>query len=148
MASRLLYGEEQRLLPWAAERTGGGAFRSDAVAIGLERDGEIAAVVVFDNFSEVDCSMHIASDGSRRWMSKDLLLAAFAYPFQQLKCRRITGMVAAKNTQALAFDEHLGFEREGLCRNALPDDDLVILGMLKERCRFIPQDTKKGAIHG
>lgn len=137
MASELIYGQESRLLPWAQERVGVG-FRRDAYTIGLERDGELVAVVVFDNFSECDCNMHIASDGTRAWMSKRLLLAAFAYPFEQLGFRRVTGLVPASNTAALAFDEHIGFRREGLHPYAAPDGgDLVSLGLLKEHCRFI-----------
>jgi RimJ/RimL family protein N-acetyltransferase len=137
MSSKLIYGEENRLLPWAQERIGV-SFRRDAYTIGLERDGEIVAVVVYDSFSEADCCMHIASDGTGKWMNKSLLVAAFAYPFVQLQLRRVTGMVPAKNVAALNFDEHLGFVREGYHPNALPDDDLVSLGMLREDCRFLP----------
>lgn len=142
MSTRLIYGEEDRLLPWAAEKNGVTGFRRDAYAIGLERDGELCAVVVFDDFSDGDCAMHIASDGMRRWMNKELLLAAFAYPFVQLGLRRVTGKVAAKNHAALAFDEHLGFVREGLCRAAFPDDDMVVLGLLRSACRFIPEEHR------
>lgn len=142
MTAKLVYGDEERLLPWASERIGV-RFRADAYAIGLERDGELVAVVVFDTFSDTDACMHIASDGTRAWMNKSLLVAAFAYPFVQLGLRRVTGMVPAKNTEALAFDEHIGFVREGYHPHALPDDDLVSLGMLRETCRFIPRGDHK-----
>ncbi len=143
MATRLIYGEEKRLLPWAEARIGAGHFRRDAYTIGLERDEELAAVVVFDNFSAVDCHMHIASDGSGAWMNKSLLLAAFSYPFVQLRLNRVTGVVPAKNSAALSFDENLGFVREGYCPKALPDDDIIILGMLRETCRFIPKEHRQ-----
>lgn len=142
MTSQLVYGQEDRLLPWAEARIGAGKFRRDAYSIGLEKDGELAAVVVFDNFSAADCNMHIASDGTGAWMSKSLLLAAFAYPFQQLGLRRVTGVVPSKNAQAIAFDEHLGFVREGYCPHAMPDGDVVILGLLRENCRFILKEKQ------
>lgn len=138
MASHLIYGQEDRLLPWAQERIGV-AFRRDAYTLGLEKNGELVAVVVYDGFSEFDCNMHIASDGTSAWMNKSLLVSAFAYPFMQLKLNRVTGLVPSKNEAALKFDEHLGFEREGLHRKACGDDDLISLGMLKENCRFIPK---------
>lgn len=138
MASHLIYGQEDRLLPWAQERIGV-AFRRDAYTLGLEKNGELVAVVVYDGFSEFDCNMHIASDGTAAWMNKSLLVSAFAYPFIQLKLNRVTGLVPSKNEAALKFDEHLGFEREGLHRKACGDDDLISLGMLKENCRFIPK---------
>lgn len=141
MATRLVYGEERRLLPWAQERIGF-KFRRDAYTIGQERDGELVAVVVFDNFSDADCNMHIASDGSRAWLSKGLLMAAFAYPFIQLGLRRVTGMVPSRNEAALSFDEHIGFVREGYHPHALPDDDVVSLGMLRENCRFIQKEFR------
>lgn len=142
MSSTLIYGQEERLLPWAEERIGTGPFRRDAFTMGLEKDGELVAVVVFDNFSAVDCNMHIASDGTGRWMNKELLLSAFAYPFAQLKLNRVTGLVPAKKPEVVAFDQHLGFVIEGLCAKALPDDDIVILGLLRSRCRFITEEQR------
>lgn len=142
MDSKLIYGQEDRLLPWAQERIGV-AFRRDAYTLGLERDGELVAVVVYDSFSLVDCAMHIASDGSGAWMNKSLLVSAFAYPFIQLGLLRVTGLVPATNEAALKFDEHLGFVREGYHPKAAPDGgDLVSMGLLKENCRFVPKEHR------
>ena len=66
------------------------------------------------------------------------MIAAFMHPFVQWKLRRVTGLVPAKNTKALRFDLHLGFVREGYLRNALPDDDIIVLGMLREECIYLP----------
>lgn len=134
--SEVVYGQDERLLPWAQERIGV-TFRPDAKTIGLERDGEIRAVVVFDNFSECDAQMHIASDGSRAWMSKALLLSAFSYPFNQLGLLRLTGLVVADNQAALDFDQNIGFVKEGYHPKAGPGGkDLISLGLLAENCRF------------
>lgn len=139
--ANLIYGDEPRLLSWAQERIGV-AFRRDAYTLGLEKGGQIVAAVVFDNFSECDCNMHIASDGTRGWMNKSLLLAAFAYPFSQLGLLRLTGLVPADNADALAFDEHIGFVREGYHPKAGPGGtDLISLGLMRENCRFIPKGT-------
>lgn len=142
MGARLVYGEEQRLLPWAAERIGIRSFRRDAYTIGLERDGELTGVVVFDTFSSGDCHMHVASDGTGNWLSKELLAAAFAYPFIQLGVRRVTSPIAASNVRALAFNEHLGFRREGLHPHGAADGDLVTLGLLRTNCRFLPEQFR------
>lgn len=139
---RLIYGEEHKLLPWAQERVGV-TFRRDAYTIGLEKGSELAAVVVFDGFSDVDANIHIASDGSARWMNKALLLATFNYAFVQLGLRRLTGLVPADNEQALKFDEHLGFVREGYHPHASKTGDIVSLGMLRESCRFIAPEHRK-----
>ncbi len=139
--SKLIYGQEDKLLPWAQERIGV-TFRRDAYTLGLEKNGKLVAVVVYDCFGEVDCNMHIASDGTAAWMNKSLLVSAFAYPFVQLGFNRVTGLVPAKNEAALKFDEHLGFVREGYHPKAGKDDDIISLGMLKENCRFIPKGDK------
>lgn len=139
----LIYGQDETLLPWACERIGIHRFRYDAKAIGREVDGELVAVVVYDGFSECDCNMHIASNGSGHWMNRELLVHAFAYPFIQLDLRRVTALVPARNAAALRLDAHLGFAYEGRCKDALPDDDLIILGMTRANCRFIPPHERK-----
>lgn len=138
----VIYGQDERLLPWALERIGIGQFREDAKAIGLERNGELVAVCAYDTFSPRDCQMHIASDGTGRWLTREFLVRSFAYPFIQCDLPRVTGIVAAKNRAALKFDHHLGFRTEGYCPLALPDDDAVILGLLRRECRFIPLENR------
>lgn len=141
---QLVYDEPERCLTWAAQRIGVERFRDDAKAIGLQRGDALVAVTVYDTFSARDCHMHIASDGTRRWMTRAFLVACFAYPFVQCGLRRVTGMVPASNVDALRFDEHLGFRREGYHRCACVDGgDIVSLGMLKEACRFIPQEYQQ-----
>lgn len=143
MSSKLIYGEEDRLLPWALERIGLDQFRSDAYTIGLERNGEIVAVVIYDNFSECNANMHIASDGTGLWMTKELLLTAFAYPFVQLGLKRLTSLIAAKNEKSLKLNDNIGFKREGFHPQSMKNDDMVSLGLLRSDCRFIPKEHRK-----
>ena len=138
---QMRYEGQEEMVSWA-QKVIGCQFRPDAKAIGLEGDNGLQAVTVFDGFSQCDCNIHVASDGSGRWMTREFLFHSFAYPFIQLGLRRVTGLVPAKNEAALRLDLHLGFEHEGRCRNALPDDDIIVLGMLRENCRFIPRDYR------
>jgi len=134
----LVYDDSGQMIEWASKIIGFQP-RSDAVAVGWREHGELRAVVLYDNFSACDCNMHIASDGAGNWLRRAFLVTCFMHPFAQWGLRRVTGLVPAKNTDALRFDLHLGFEQEGYLRHALPDDDLVLLGMLRENCRFIPE---------
>lgn len=119
---------------------------NDYEAFGWEHKGELVAAVVFNLYSGADIAMHVAAIPGRQWLRREFLYAAFAYPFIQLNCRRISGYVPAKSVDVIAFDEHLGFEREGYMRHALPDDDVVCLGMLRENCRWLrPQTLRKAA---
>jgi RimJ/RimL family protein N-acetyltransferase len=150
-----VYGDDAVLIAWAQKRIGV-EFRDDATAIGLVRSDDVGPVgadrdthgrlilasVVFDSFSKFDCSMHVASDGSGRWLTRDFMVRCFAYPFIQLGLRRVTGLVPADNEAALRFDLHLGFKEEGRCRDAAENGDLIILGMTRADCRYLPQETR------
>ena len=106
-------------------------------ALGLVKDNELIAGVIYNHFTSTNIMAHIAGKPGRRWLTREFLFAMFDYPFNQLGVRRITGLVPKKNKDARRFDEHLGFEYEGNMRNALADDDMIIYGMLKEKCKWL-----------
>lgn len=138
MTCRIILNERDRLAAWAQARIPHvPSWGEWCEAIGLERDGELCAVVVYNFLSECDIAMHIAAIPGRRWLSREFLRVTFRYPFVQLNLRRVTGYVPEKNVDALRFDLHLGFKREGLMRCALPDDNVVVLGMLRNECRWL-----------
>ena len=134
---RIVWDDSDRVVKWTAKKLGEKTiYRS--VGIGLEMDGELIAGVVFADHDGHNVLMHVASDGSRHWMTPSYLAFCFHYPFLQLKCQRITGLVRAENYDAQRFDEHLGFIREGKLRRACADGtDMIVYGMLKEECRFL-----------
>lgn len=135
---RLIYNENDRLKAWAVERYPDAAVEEDSHAMGYEVDGELVVVVLYNGFTTHCCSMHVVSDGKSRWPSRGFLAAAFAYPFEQLGLHRVTAYVPAKNTAALMLDLRLGFQPEGRMVEALPDDDLIVLGMLRRNCKWLP----------
>lgn len=137
----MVYDDSEKMIEWASKIIGFQP-RPDVVAIGWRVRGELRAVALYDNFSECDCNMHIASDGKAHWLSRQFLIASFMHPFVQWRLRRVTGLVPAKNKDALRFDLHLGFKQEGYLHHALPDDDLYLLGMLRENCRYIPPEYR------
>ena len=144
----VVYGQNHKFLYWA-EDVIGLEFRSDAETIGLEDDdGNILAATVFDGFSKCDCNMHIASNGTGRWLTREFLVRSFAYPFLQLGMRRVTGLVPANNERALKFDLRLGFQIEGQLKDALPDQDIILLGMTRDTGLRLIQKYRQGALHG
>lgn len=133
----VIYGQNERVIDWVGKRVNELDFGS-ANGIGLEEDGELIAGVVFNLYTGPSISMHVAAVPGKRWMTKEYLWRCFAYPFLQLKCNRITGLVRADNYEAQRFDEHLGFKREGVMRRACDDGaDMLVYGMLREECRFL-----------
>lgn len=133
--------DDESMIPWAIEKIGFEP-RPDVRAIGWRESGSLRAVTLYDGFSECDCNIHIASDGSGNWLRRAFLVASFMHPFVQWRLRRVTGLVPAKNKDALRFDLHLGFKQEGYLHHALPDDDIYLLGMLRENCRYIPPEYR------
>lgn len=134
---RVIYGENDRVVSWVAQRIDEQRFEG-AIGIGLEEDGELIAGVVFNMYTGPSICMHVAAVPGKRWMTREYLWRCFAYPFVQLGCHRITGLVRVDNLEAQKFDEHLGFKREGLLRRACDDGtDMILYGMLKDECVYI-----------
>lgn len=133
----VIYGQDSRVIDWVKPRVDESNF-GDAAAIGLEEDGRLIAGVVYNIYNGPSICMHVAAESGKRWLNRDFLFAAFAYPFIQLGCFRVTGLVRADNIEAKRFDEHLGFKQEGVIRKGASDGtDMILYGMLKEECRWL-----------
>lgn len=137
--AELIYNDPERLKAWALERYPDAAVDGDTHALGYEIDGKLVVVCLFNGFTRWECNIHVVTDGSRRWCSRGFLAAVFAYPFRQLGLQRVTALVPAKNTDALVLDIRLGFKPEGVKRAAYGDDDLVVLGMTRDSCKWLPE---------
>jgi RimJ/RimL family protein N-acetyltransferase len=134
---RIVWNDHERVMQFVATKLGVNPFEKYA-AIGLENDGNLVAGVVFDNRCEANIMMHVASDGSRHWMTPAYMAACFGYAFNQEKVNLIVGLVRADNVDAQRFDEHLGFKKRGQLPQACTDGtDLIVYGMLRNECRYI-----------
>ena len=131
------------VVEWVAKQTNEfGNFGTDA-GIGWQRGGKLIAGVAYAEWNGVNVVCHIASDGSRQWLNRQYLWTIFDYPFNQLKCKRITVCVGEGNADSRRFVLHLGFELEATLRAAHPTGDLLVYSMFKEGCKWIKQDTYK-----
>lgn len=134
----MIVWDRERCATWARDRIDGIESWSDWYqAFGWETNGKIVAAVVYTNFSGSDIWMHCAIDCKGKWLTRGALKAAFRYPFVQLGCRRVTGLVAARNKASLHWMKRVGFTYEGLRRDALPDDDEIMFGMPRRECRWL-----------
>lgn len=131
----LVVGDD--VVRWVAARTNEHGNFGAAVGIGWARDERLVAGVVYNEWNGVNVCMHVASDGTRRWMTREFLRIAFDYPFNQAGVNRITGMVGEGNVQARRFDEHLGFRLETRLAGAHPTGDLLVYVMWRDECRWL-----------
>lgn len=143
MTSRIVCDVE-RLGPWVCERTGATYVPGSSTGIGLERGGSLVAGVLFDQFTGGSVCMHVASDGTRAWMTREYLGYCFAYPFRQLGVKKIIGLVDSTNERALAFDKALGFKVEHVIEDAGKTGSLVILSMSRKDCRWLDIGERYG----
>jgi RimJ/RimL family protein N-acetyltransferase len=143
---RIILNEPHRVCRWVSEQMGGQSW-SAAVGIGLEEDGRIIAGVVYDYWNGASICMHVASEPGSRWMTREYLWICFAYPFNQLGVRRVTGLVPESNMAARKFDEALGFELETRLKDAHPDGDVLVYKMTRDKCRFLGERYQKRREH-
>lgn len=144
MTSRYIYDDTERLLDWAADRIPGHIeFRDEAQAIGHERRGAIVGVVAYDNFTDHSCMFHFASDGTRRWVSREFVIRALAYPFIQCGFRRMNALISVNNQASLQITRHWGWVPEGRLRGEGPDgEDMIVFGLLKAECDWFMRTGK------
>lgn len=133
MAARIVHGDD--VCHWVARRAGG-TYSGGGVAFGLERDGELACGVLFEDYTGRAMKVHVAKDPdgsiSRLW-----LYAFFGYAFNQVKVHKLIGPIDSNNEQSLTFARRLGFVDEAVIKDAAPTGDIVLLTMTREQCRFL-----------
>lgn len=136
----LVLDQHERVAQWVAERAGASVHAwAGYVCLGLEEEGELVAGVVMESFTGRSANMHVAGVG-RNWVNRNMIQTCFIYAFDHLGLQRLTGLVPASNTAALAFDLHLGFRHEYTLVDGAKDGDLHILCMRRADCRFLPQE--------
>ena len=119
---------------WVFQRVGG-VSNAHAQGIGWQKDGEIVAGVAYEGFSGSNIFVHQCVEGR---VSRNFWWAVTDYPFNQLGCKRITGLVDSINIKALALNKHIGFQVEATLEKAgKHDSDLVVMVLWKEDCRFL-----------
>ena len=107
-------------------------------ALGLEKNGELVAGVLYEGYNGHNVWMHVAAKPGLQWLNRRFLRAAFAYPFVQLQCDRVSGYVEAHNKPARKFDEHLGFIKEAELKGAASDGgDVILYVMRREGCKYV-----------
>jgi len=107
-------------------------------AIGLKKDEQLIAGVLYEGFNGHNVWMHVAAVPGKRWLNREFLRACFAYPFVQLGVQKVRGYVEASNDDARRFDEHLGFRVEAVLEGAARNGGNVLLYVMdRSECRYV-----------
>ena len=121
---------DDRVVEFVAKECGV-SFIPPMTCMGIEKDGEIIAGVVFNVFESADTHMSVAGHGWTRGFLADV----GHYAFDILKCERITAITEQPKVVMLA--ERLGGVVEGKMRNHFGKDrDAYIVGFLRDEWKF------------
>jgi len=106
-------------------------FHPPFTCLGIEKDGEIIAGVVFNMYEGHDVHMSVAGKGWTRSFLSDV----GHYAFDVLGCCRITALT--EQPEVVRLGAKLGGQIEGCLRSHFgPDRDAFILGFLRSEWRF------------
>jgi len=139
---RLILDSKHRVAAWVHARIGYGFPFSEFEAIGLEDRGEIIAGAVFNGYTGPEIEISVAANR----VTRAAIVAVFRYVFHQLGCQRATAHVPAKAKRTLSFCKRLGFVIEGRKRRAVMGDDLIVLGMLRNECRWLHEKSEPASV--
>lgn len=137
----LVSGMKLPYLAWFCTKTGQTMEGWDNASMIARVRGLLpVAIVLYNHYSKPDIWMHIAGEQGTQWCSPEFVRHAFWYPFIELGCGRVTGMLGARTHYHHRLMRHLGFTPEGRIREALPTgDDFIVYGMLRRECRWIEE---------
>lgn len=136
-------GKDALVGPWVAERSGGTWTPGGAVTIGLfDEDKGLLAGVIYENWNYANIFMHVAAVDGARWLTREFAWFVAYYPFNQLGCKRVSGLTPSSNARARKFNEALGFKQEAILKDAAPDGDLILYYMRREDCRWLKLKDK------
>jgi len=127
---RLIFDDKKRVGAWVAEEVGQRTSWGSFYAMGAEVDGKIVSGVVFNNFNESNATAHIAVSKPNKLLLELLDHAVIEYAFGTCGLKRLTGLVAEDNSKALKLDKHIGFEEEGVMKQAGSEGQDTILLVL------------------
>jgi len=128
--------DQDKIERFVAKGIGYGAHTKFS-AIGLEKDGELIAGVVFSDYntSNITAAIH----GVGNWLNKEFLWYMFYYPFYQAGVGRITVTIESNNAKSHRLATRLGFEFEATLQRAGRFGDLHVYRMFREDCKWLKE---------
>jgi len=139
MVGNVVFGSDMEVADWVASHIPEFKVDENSTALGVIRDGELIAGVIYERYNGVHVEVSIAT-ADPRWAKRSTLKTLFGYPFNQLRCKAITVLVPSSNMESLNLATKLGFRPEAFIKYSAHDGSaLVVLKMFKEDCHWIEE---------
>lgn len=136
----LIYGQDELISKWVSLQLFNDydSFDEKTRAIGVILNNKIIAGVTYTNYiPELSIEMSVAGV-DKRWCNRHNLKAFFAYPFIDLRVKRVSTLCSAQKEGVIMFNKRLGFTQEGYHRAAWSlGGDAISWGMLESECKWI-----------
>lgn len=121
---RLIYGQDQIVVPWLCALLDMD-IPHPCTSIGIAKDDRIIGGAIYSNQYKnregKPYSIEISFGTiDRVWSNRHTIYSLLAYPFCQLRVKRVQATVSKKNRKVRSFLEKLGFKLEGIGRQAWP----------------------------
>lgn len=119
----------------------GAVFAPEAqTAIGLYKDKDPQAAVIYENWNGRSLVAHMAITGR---ITRQYLFVIFDYAFRQMSAAKVILPVQSTNTKSIKFVTNLGFREEARIKDAAPDGDVLLFTLAKQDCRFLGEKYGK-----
>lgn len=118
---------------WVAAQIGG-VLQDNSAAIGLERDGQLVAGVIYESWNGRSIVCHIAIAGR---ITAGFMRAICRYPFDACGVHKVIGPIPSGNTKAIQNAIRIGFVEEARLKDADPTGDIVLFTLTRDKCRYL-----------
>ena len=125
---------------WVAKRVDYGFLETRANALGLKRNNELIAGVIYENWNHQSIWCHFAIEGQ---LTPAYLAAIFDYPYNICQVGKIICPVGSDNEQSIKVVKKMGFTEEGRIKEGRPHGDIVFYTMRRDDCRFLNKRYSK-----
>lgn len=119
---------------WTAQRAETPFWEERHQALGLVKDGQIIAGVIYESFNGKSVLAHIAIEGR---LTRYFLWAIFDYPYRICGVSKVICPVVVSNARSVRLVEHMGFTTEATLTDCHPEGDLRLYTLRREDCRFL-----------
>ncbi len=128
----LVFGKE--VAEWVYQKTGG-VVSSHTAGLGWTKDNKLVSGVAIEGWNGNNLFIHQRVDSRT---SRKFWYAVADYCFNELGCKRITGIVPSDNIKALSLNHNIGFKDEAVLSKAADNgEDMIVQVLWKEDCRLL-----------
>lgn len=117
-----------------------GTYHAGDTAIGLVRDGEIIAGIIYENWNGRSIVAHMAITGR---MTAAFVGVIFDYAFNVCKAEKAIVPCGSDNAKIIKLVTNMGFREEARIKDGEPNGDIVLYTLKRSECRFLGENFGK-----